>query len=317
MSLSGGHRWLKLAAIVVAIEYIAALAIGMVAGFPFRLPIDTYILISLTFAALYGLGTLGIRLVRYARSGVESPLAAIKEDDWSGVVQFTNGALVIGLQLAVLMWTKTMMPLVNGFWADPFLADLDKAIFGVDPWVLTHAMPDWSSGVIDRLYATWAPLKMATIVAVLLAPATVLRGRLFLTYFLLMASVALGQYLAASAGPIFYERIGLGPRFADLPIEPWAQRASDYIWSDYLRGGGKVGGGISAMPSLHVGMAGWIALCLKSYFPKLAWVGWTYVLLIYIGSVHLGWHYATDGLVALLLLWGSWKLSKRLLPERQ
>lgn len=314
MSLRGGHRWLKLAGIVVAVEYVAALGIGLVAGFPFHIPITAYLLTALTIAALYALVVLGVRLVGYARRSVPSPIAALKADDWSRVSDFALGAVLIGLQLAVLMWTKTMMPLVGGFWADPFLADLDKAIFGVDPWVYTHRLPEWVSGFLDRTYVTWAPVKFATIAAVLLAPVSLLRGRLFLTYFLLMASAALGQYLASSAGPIFYELTGLGSRFADLPIEPWAATARDFLWSDYLRGGGKVGGGISAMPSLHVGMAAWCALVLRNYFPKLAWIGWGYTALIYVGSVHLGWHYATDGLVSLLLLWGAWVLAKRLLP---
>ena len=317
MIASGGHRWLKLAAIVVAVEYLAALAIGMVAGFPFHVPIVTYLLVGLTFGAVYALIVLVARLVGYARRSVASPIAELKKDDWSRVVDFALGAVLIGLQLAVLMWTKTMMPLVAGFWADPFLADLDRTLFGADPWVYTHQLPQWASSFLDRTYVTWAPVKFATIAAVLLAPVSVMRGRLFLTYFLLMASAALGQYLASSAGPIFYELTGLGTRFADLPIEPWAAETRDYLWSDYQRGGGKVGGGISAMPSLHVGMAAWCALVLQKYSPKMAWLGWGYAAIIYIGSVHLGWHYATDGLVSLLLLWGGWSLSKRLLPEGQ
>lgn len=310
-----GHRWMRIAAIVVALEYVAALAIGLAVGFPYALPIASYVIVALTIASVYGLALLLWRLARYARRGVASPIAALKADDWTPLAGFAVAVCLYGLQLAVLMWTKTMMPLVGGFWADPLLTRLDHAIFGVDPWVLTHQMPDWVSRLLDEAYVTWAPVKFATIFALLLAPASVTRARLLLTYFLLVASAAFGQYLASSAGPIFHELTGLGARFSALPLEPWAATTRDFLWEDYVRGGGKVGGGISAMPSLHVGVAAWCALALTRTVPKLGWIGWLYAATIALGSVHLGWHYATDGMVALLLLWGSWRLTTRLVRE--
>ena len=50
-----------------------------------------------------------------------------------------------------------------------------------------------------------------------------------------------------------------------------------------------IGAGISAMPSLHVAMA----------------VFWTWI-----GSFHLGWHYALDGLVSLIGVILIWRFAR-------
>jgi hypothetical protein len=41
-----------------------------------------------------------------------------------------------------------------------------------------------------------------------------------------------------------------------------------------------------------------------------------YALMIWIGSVHLGWHYATDGLVGVLMMLGLWKAAGHLILSR-
>jgi membrane-associated phospholipid phosphatase len=129
---------------------------------------------------------------------------------------------------------------------------------------------------------------------------------LLFAYFLIVSCVALGQYLAPSAGPIFFERIGLGDRFAALPVSPWAQTAADYLWQDYLGETGKLGTGISAMPSLHIAISGWFVLVFRSQLPRLQFIALAYFGLIAFGSVYLGWHYAVDGIVGVLIVGIAW-----------
>jgi hypothetical protein len=42
------------------------------------------------------------------------------------------------------------------------------------------------------------------------------------------------------------------------------------------------------------------------------WVLAAYAVLIWIGSVHLGWHYAVDGLAAAALTIGLWRVAGRI-----
>ena len=58
--------------------------------------------------------------------------------------------------------------------------------------------------------------------------------------------------------------------------------------------------GIAAFPSLHVGMIVLFTLALRRYGPVF-WCLAVYSLIVQIGSVALGWHYAIDGYAGALL----------------
>lgn len=290
--------WAVPAAGIVALEYVVALMIGWRVGFHYSIPFAAYLISALTIISIGLFALLAFRLLE-SRNG-PAPLAPGR------FYSFAVGVLLVALQFAVLNWLKIMLPIAQPFWADQALADLDAAIFGTDPWRISHALFGWASSLIDRAYVTWAPLKFAALFALVLLPDGPRKTRALLAYFLIVSIGCLGQYLLPAAGPVFYSQIGLGNRFVDLPAGPWVATAADYLWQDYLRGGGNIGTGISAMPSLHVAIAAWMALVLRSYIPKVQAVGWAYFALILIGSVHLGWHYAVDGLIGAggaLLVW--------------
>jgi len=69
--------------------------------------------------------------------------------------------------------------------------------------------------------------------------------------------------------------------------------------------------GISAMPSIHVGVAVLFAI-LGWRTNRILGFGFTiYALLIQLGSIHLGWHYAIDGYFSAILTGMLWKGSGR------
>jgi hypothetical protein len=86
----------------------------------------------------------------------------------------------------------------------------------------------------------------------------------------------------------------------------WALGAQENLWTHYEHLTAGAGSGISAMPNMHVGtsmlftLLGWRTHRLLG----LAFAAFTGIILI--GSVHLGWHYAVDGYVAIAatcLIW--------------
>ena len=74
-----------------------------------------------------------------------------------------------------------------------------------------------------------------------------------------------------------------------------------------------MGSGISAMPSLHVAMAFLFALLTWRVNRLLGVCFYAFTGLILLGSVHLAWHYAVDGYLALAITWCIWHLVDRLM----
>ncbi len=78
---------------------------------------------------------------------------------------------------------------------------------------------------------------------------------------------------------------------------------------DYRASTLALGAGISAMPSLHNAMAVLFACAAWHANRRMGWLFSGYAVLIWIGSIHLGWHYAIDGIVAAVLTIAIWKLT--------
>jgi hypothetical protein len=294
--------WLVPAFIIVACEILVASMIGPLGSVPF----GTYLVVGVTIGVGGLCLALPVHLLALYQKGVEHPFRPLLARlPWA----FVLGCTLVGAQIAILNWTKVLMPQTVGFWADVMFANWDLAIFGEDPWRLSYAVLG-AARWLDPVYASWGAAKFAVLLLVLAMPASDRKAQALIAYFALMALGALGQYFGASAGPLFYQRLGLGDRFVDLPVRPLVALASEYLWRDYLSSGGRIGTGISAMPSMHVAMAMWIALVVRSIRPRLQIIGWVYFTAILIGSVHLGWHYAVDGLVAIVLAVIAWNAAR-------
>lgn len=301
--------WLIPAAAIVLIEYATALLIGTRVGFHYSIPFEGYFIVGLTIAgAGIALWTV-VLLAGYWRQGEANPSRRLMNEGGPRFLAFLCGVVLVTLQLAALMWLKVMLPIYSPFWADPLLANIDAAIFTTDPWRLTHAMLGWAAPIFDRGYVTWAPVKFTTLLFLMLQREDRRKAQAIVAYFLIVSIAAIGQYSLSSAGPIFYERLGFGPRFEDLHFLPWVVTTSGYLWTDYLNAGGHVGSGISAMPSLHVAIALWVALVARAYAPKAQAIGWLYFATIFIGSIYLGWHYAADSIVAVAIASFAWFVS--------
>ena len=306
------RSWAVPAAIIVAVEYVFALVIGARVGFHYRIPFETYVILGLAVAGIGLSLIICAKLVIYTLEREDAPTRRLLSET-PYMAGFVAGVTLSALQIAVLTWTKVMLPIASPFWADPLLARADQLLFRVDPWIVARGLFGWAASLIDRAYVTWAPVKFATFLFLVCTPQTLTKSRCLIAYFLMMATVAMGQFLFSSGGPIFYERLGYGLHFASLPVEPWVRTTSAYLWRDHLAVGGEIGGGISAMPSLHVAAALWIALVWRSYSRLAGALAFAYFSLIAIGSVLLGWHYAVDGIAAALITAASWKAAKWLL----
>lgn len=203
------------------------------------------------------------------------------------------------------------------FFADTLLADLDEAMHGGQPWRIARAVfPPSAEPVLFTLYLQmWFVQLLGMIVlAAFLEDERTRVGYLFafaVTIIVLGTVVRIG---GSSAGPIFYDRLFGGDRYADLLIALQSTdggrgvlTVADYLYRSYAADRTVLGTGISAMPSLHVAVAVLNALFVSSLSRFWGAGYWLYAAAIMFGSVYFGWHYALDGYVSIAFVLLAWR----------
>ena len=223
------------------------------------------------------------------------------------------GTVLVGLAASLFLPLKYAIPGQISFWLDVPLADAERSLFGSDPWQLLDRVLGAVLVPVDRLYALWLPAQTLGLFLVMVQAPSAAKSRALIAYGL--AWFALGVVAAAlgsSVGPIFYDRLFGGARFAMLG-ETLAERGawvvlaeSDAMWQSFVTGKPGFVAGISAFPSMHIAISLWLYLVARTLAPKAAPFAAAYCLFIWVASVQLGWHYFADGLagaVGMLALW--------------
>ena len=311
--------WAIPATVFVGFQFVAGMLLAAAIDYGPTPPVVEYLLKAGAFVLVASLLGIFIKSIQLMRDGVPNPTSELIEMARTNRLSLLLGGwgcILVALQIAALTWLKSMLPIAAPFWADPMLAELDRAVFGTDPWRLLYPMPAYAHGLIDVTYALWFPIKAAALLAILSLGASEFKSRALLAYFLIVGIFGvIGQYALSSAGPIFYGLLGYGDAFADLPSSSTTLGLRNYLWAIHLQRDVQFGGGISAMPSIHVAVAAWVALSVTALWRRLAVLGWAFYLLILVGSVYLGWHYVSDGLVGTVAALLSWKLSPLLIRQ--
>ena len=231
--------------------------------------------------------------IKMMRRGQERPFATLIAgiDRKQAKIVFA-GTLLLALNLTFFLVIKAQLGQVERFWADPMFAQIDHWIFGVDPWRL---FPWFHNPVLSLTYHRGWFLWIAFVAFfVLRMPAGAEKDRLLISYLMLWSFFGPLVHLAfPAAGPVFYDELGFGNRFAGLIQEPYTQGAARYLWTGYAEKTFNPAGGISAMPSLHLATMFWSLIAIR----KTRWLlaGWAFTIFIFIGSVAVGWHYFVDG----------------------
>ena len=224
-------------------------------------------------------------------------------------VNLVNAIIAMALFHHGYLLLKRAIPFLNPFAWDKAFAELDRILhFGHQPFeLLAWIFPTpFATFIIAYVYISWFLVMISFWVAFgVLLRDDVLRVRFLLAFMLtwLLGSAGLGTVFS-SVGPCFYDRL-LGEAGPYQPLMSsliaanahWhisAVGIQETLWQSYVTGGGRVGG-ISAMPSMHVASAVLFALTGMRVDNRLAWLLWAYALVIFLGSIHLAWHYAVDG----------------------
>jgi hypothetical protein len=222
---------------------------------------------------------------------------------------------------------KQIIPIINYFSWDQKFMMMDFIIHGGHhPWELIHPFlgVPYITNVIDIIYITWFYILYLFIAWMAFSSRRRLRAQFFLS--IMLAWILLGSVLAtifSSAGPCYYHLV-TGDRdsystLMDYLFKTHEQKFlfaiefQEALWDGYKNNFVGVFSGISAMPSIHVATAVIFSLVGWKIRPILGIVFVLYALIIQVGSVHLGWHYAVDGYFGAILMVLIWKAVDRFL----
>jgi hypothetical protein len=246
-------------------------------------------------------------------------------DDYLTPEKIAAGLPVIFLCAFMLSYftaIKAMIPDFNPFRYDALFSRIDRALhFGRQPWewIFPILRPALLTSLMSFVYKTWFVAKFTVLFwQAFSLKKPIVRERFLLTYALTwMINGALLATLLSSAGPCFYSYV-VGPE--NDPYAPlmsflrasneihtvWELSAQEYLWSMHVNSQVQLFAGVSAMPSLHVSLAVLFALLAWQYGRKTRIFFAVYLVLIFLGSIHFGWHYAIDGYVAALTTTAIW-----------
>jgi hypothetical protein len=220
---------------------------------------------------------------------------------------------------------KSAIPLFNSRnWDAAFIA-ADRAIHGDDAWLLLQPVLGFPivTSALSIMYVLWFfVIYASSIYFCFLSRDRELRAQYFIAYF--ASWTICGVFLAtlfASVGPCF-----VGPLLGDHRFDEQMAylraanehypvlilHAQEFLLASRIEASGELGGGISAMPSMHVAMATLVALSAARISRVAAIVGVGFLLITVLGSVHLAPHYAIDGYVSIAVTLVVWSAAARL-----
>lgn len=289
-----------------------------------------------TFTLLYIVGASLVTLV-YAVIVRRRSIRRSETWRWLGSALFSRRKLLsfgvvfvaLSAMMPVFVAFKSSIPLFQPFSWDVVFMEWDRWLhFGHHPYELLQPVfgRPHVTKFVDVVYFSWIHVMWFTVVwqAWHGSRVTMVRSQFLLAFALCW--IVLGTLFAvllSSAGPIYFGDVAgapdpYGPLMEYLrttnDIHPLrVLRVRELLWAAYLSPGESIVAGISAMPSLHIAIA---VLMTFLGFSVNRWLGWAYAafaLAIFIGSIHLAWHYAIDGYFSAIAVAGIWWVSGRIM----
>ena len=263
-----------------------------------------------------------IEFAKLAWAQAEDPVTIVGAKLADRIPLMLLPGLVLPLFLIGYTASKCAIQFLVGYGWDVFFADADRIIFRDDVWRLTREyLGDSQSRIWEWFYtAGWGAVFFITANAVALFASKRFVGVYFTA---VLATWLIGgcilAYCFSAAGPVFAGHFHpeLAQRFAPMRDALDASLGTGPIsyTQAYLA---KIigvhvavkGGGISAMPSMHLASASIYVLAAR----KTRWLvpAVLFWLIIFIGSGYFGYHYWVDGIAAAALAAVLWRLSEAL-----
>lgn len=325
----------RLLILCIALQSMAAFGASVVLGIPFDLQMFRMLMmvcfqlvpVTLTLLVIFHFVYLAtvVRPKRPLQRMISDGKRVFLDRDRmaSGTLALASFVFFIG----AFTFLKGAIPLMVPFSWDTTFAEMDRLLhFGTDPYKIVMAAfgTPLVVSAVNVAYHWWFFILYFLLILACFSKFDRKAAYTFLVSTVLVWFIG-GNVLAtllSSAGPVYFERLGLGDDFVPLtdtlkafneqyPV--WALGVHELLWEGYVADG-KVNG-ISAMPSMHV--ASTVLMTLYAFTIR-RWLGWAmvaFLFVIMVGSVMLAWHYAVDSYLGAILAVLGWKLARVLVAR--
>lgn len=317
---------------VVAVLFIGAVeVIRLIYDFPAKVHLFGYDAVAgfslLLFLVVFFLGHMFYVLL-FVRP--ESPFQKLAADyrRFFTVRRFIHALVLFAIYtpfFASYTYFKTMIPKMVPFQHDALFAEIDRMVhFGYHPWEILQPLLGYTAITffISIAYKFWFVVKFFAMYWQAFSQQMMdVRAQFFLTLlFSWVINGALFALFLSSAGPCFYsDFVADGLQNPYVPLMDYLRDVNEnaysivhlksqaYLLDIYHGNMPHIFSGISAMPSMHMSIAMAIVLLCWHYGWFKRTLGLIFLLLTYLGSIHLGWHYAIDGYFAMITTYIIWR----------
>lgn len=307
-------------AILLGVTLIGAAIVAQVLDLTWIHLVPLFMLMAILVTLVVVMSAVFVQVCRLAKVMHPDPLGQVRST-WLRrplLVRLLLPTVVAPIFMASFVTLKAAATTAIPYNWDRLLTNVDHMLFGVDPWIPLHTALNFGfiPDLLEFGYLGWQLL----LPAALAAAAIWMKPRNLAVFFsaMFMTWIVAGVFIAAymhSAGPIFAYIFDdqLGARFEPLSavllnnLDHDSRILKVHILLALSVGDPVVsrGGGISAMPSVHVAVT---AIYLCAAWSRRYWrlAALLFAAQIWVGSVYFGYHYVTDGPVAFVIAIGCW-----------
>ena len=241
--------------------------------------------------------------------------------NWRFYIYFLRASICILVTLMFFANLKQIIPIVNPRLYDLQMWRIDKVVhFGVSPVVFLVDILRINRIIyfLDLIYITFIPMNIIIPVIFIIQTKSEIIRKQFLAVFCISWVVGgISYFLFPAMGPCYFKPEFF--QFLDMPIAKnlqqilleeyvkFRQSAGQHIASNYY--------GIAAMPSLHLAKTFIFMLFSRRLNRYLFIFFCVYLVLMFIGSVALGWHYAIDGYIGIAMAYIIYIIIVRLIKH--